>query len=123
MKGILLGAAAFFVTCGTAMADDLYANFYGNTVTIAAGDGGKTMTYVNQDMSWEQHRADGTVVKGTYAWKDATTACFTQTSPAPASPTQATVCLPNQMSHNVGDSWSVNDGAGKPVTITLTAGR
>jgi opacity protein-like surface antigen len=123
MKHILLATAAFFALAGAAQAADAYASMYGNTVTITGADGAKTTTFVNQDMTWEQHAADGKVVKGTYAWKDAATACFTQTDPAPASPDKATTCLPNQTAHNVGDSWSVPGMDGKPVTVAITAGR
>lgn len=123
MKRVLISAMAFFVAGGTAMAGDLYANLYGNTVTITGPDGSKVMAYVNQDMTWENRMAGGANVKGTYSWKDATTACFTRVDPAPKSTEQATVCLPNQTAHNVGDSWTTNDSDGKPATITLTAGR
>jgi opacity protein-like surface antigen len=122
MKRILIAGAAFLALAGAAQAADPYANFYGNTVNITGSDGTKVTSYVNADMTWEQHAPAG-VVKGTYAWKDATTACFTQTDPAPKSADGATVCLPNQTAHNVGDSWTVAGGDGKPVTVSLTAGR
>ena len=123
MKRILLAGAAFFALSCAALAADPYAAFYGNTVSITGADGTKVTSFVNADMTWEQHAPSGAVVKGTYVWKAATTACFTQTDPAPKSPDGATVCLPNQTAHNVGDSWSVAGGDGKPVTVSLTAGR
>jgi len=123
MKRVLLFAAAFVFAGGTAMAGDIYANLYGNTVTITGSDGAKLTTYVNQDLTWENHMSGSTTAKGTYYWKDATTACFTRVDPAPKSPDQATVCLPNQTAHNVGETWTVSGADGKPVTITLTAGR
>jgi hypothetical protein len=123
MKRILLAGAALLALSGTALAADAYANFYGNTVSITGSDGSKVTSFVNQDMTWEQHWANGMVTKGTYAWKDATTACFTQTDPAPKSADQGPVCLQNQAAHNVGDSWSVAGADGKPVTVSLTSGR
>jgi hypothetical protein len=118
---IFLAAIAFLAVSGAAQADP-YATAYGNTITFTGSDGSKATAYVNADMTWGRTDATGSV-KGTYAWKDATTACFTQTDPAPKSPDQAMVCLPNQMSHNVGDSWSSVGADGKTTTITMTAGR
>jgi hypothetical protein len=122
MKRVLLAGAAFFALTSAALADDPYQAMYGNTVTITGSDGAKVTSYVNQDMTWEQHNPNGTVLKGTYAWKDASTACFTQTDPAPQ-PNQQPFCLQNQMAHNVGDSWTVSGMDGKPVTVSITAGR
>jgi hypothetical protein len=123
MRRILLATAAFFALAGAAQAADPFASMYGNTVSITGPDGSKVTSFVNQDMTWEQHMPDGMTVKGTYAWKDATTACFTQTDPAPKSADMATTCLPNQTAHNVGESWSVAGRDGKPVTVAITAGR
>ena len=123
MKRVLLAAAALLVAGGSALAADTYANFYGNTITITTSDGSKVTAYVNADMTWEQHMPDGTTLKGTYAWKDATTACFTQTDPAPKSAQDAPACLPNQAPHNVGDNWSVIGNDGKSAALSLTAGR
>jgi len=122
MTRILLAGAAFFALTSVALAADPYQSMYGNTLTITGSDGTKVTTFVNQDMTWEQHNPNGMVVKGTYVWKDATTACFTQTDPAPQANAQP-LCLPNQMAHNVGDTWSVSGMDGKPVTVTITAGR
>lgn len=122
MTRILLAGAAFFALTSMAQAADPYQSMYGNTVTITAPDGMKIVSLVNQDMTWEQHGPNGMVVKGTYAWKDATTACFTQTDPAPqAGATPA--CLANQATHNVGETWTVPGMDGKPVTVAITAGR
>lgn len=123
MTRILLAGAALLAMVGVAQAADPYAGMYGNTVTISASDGAKLTIFINQDMTWERHDANGSVAKGTYAWKDATTACFTQTDPAPKSAGQEPACFPNQMAHNVGDSWTVQGMDGKPSTLALTAGR
>jgi len=122
MTRILLAGAAFFALTSMAQAADPYQSMYGNTTTITTSDGTKVMSFVNPDMTWEQHGPNGMVVKGTYAWKDATTACFTQTDPAPA-PNAQPLCLPNQAAHNVGETWTVAGMDGKPVTVTITAGR
>jgi hypothetical protein len=104
MTRILLAGAAFFALTSMAQAADPYQSMYGNTTT------------------WEQHGPNGMVVKGTYAWKDATTACFTQTDPAPQAGAQP-LCLQNQGMHNVGETWTVAGMDGKPVTVSITAGR
>jgi len=122
MKHVLLAGAAFLALTSAALAADPYAAMYGNTVTITGSDGTKITTFVNQDMTYEQHGPNGTVVKGTYVWKDATTACFTQTDPAPPANAQP-LCLQNQMAHNVGETWTVAGMDGKPVTVAITAGR
>jgi hypothetical protein len=122
MTRVLLAGAAFFALTSMAQAADPYQGMYGNTVTITGSDGMKVISFVNQDMTWEQHGPNGMVVKGTYAWKDATTACFTQIDPAPQNNAQP-LCLQNQAVHNVGETWTVSGMDGKPVTVALTAGR
>ncbi len=121
MKRILLAASALALTIGVAHADP-YANLYGNTLSMTGVDGTKSTVFINQDMSWESHLTNGTVLKGTYAWKDAQTACFTVV-PAPKPPAPATNCYAAQADHNVGDTWTMNGPDGKPNTLTITAGR
>lgn len=123
MKKILLVSAAVALCSGAAQAADLFAGEYGNTLSITAADGSKSSVFINQDMTWEQHGANGAVVKGTYSWKDATTACFTVVTPAPKSPDQATACYGNQAAHVVGDSWTMATPDGKSSAMTITAGR
>jgi hypothetical protein len=122
MKRILLALSALAFTAGIAHADP-YTNMYGNTLSMTGADGSKSTVFINQDMSWEQHTPTGVVVKGTYAWKDPSTACFTIVTPAPKDPNMATVCYPAQAAHNVGDSWTMNGPDGKPNTLAITAGR
>lgn len=123
MQRIILAAAALVASTGFAQAGDMYANLYGNTLTITGADGAKSTVFINQDMSWEQHLAGGTILKGTYAWKDPQTACFTVVTPQPKSSDQATNCFPAQAAHNVGDTWTMNGSDGKTATLTITAGR
>jgi hypothetical protein len=122
MKRILLAASALVLSAGIAHADP-YTNLYGNTLSMTGADGTKSTVYINQDMSWESHLPDGTVLKGTYVWKDAATACFTVVTPPPKSPDMATNCYPAQADHNVGDTWTMNGPDGKAMTLTITAGR
>lgn len=122
MTRLFLATAAVVLAGGAAYADP-FASMYGNTLSITSADGSKSAVYINQDMSWEQHLAGGQVLKGTYAWKDAQTACFTVTDPPPKDPGTATNCYGPQSDHKVGDSWTLNDAAGKPSALALTAGR
>jgi hypothetical protein len=122
MKRIALAAAALLASVGFAQADP-YSSFYGNSLTITAPDGSKTVAYVNADMTWETHLPNNAVGKGTYVWKDAQTACFTQADPAPKSADMAVTCFPAQTDHKVGDTWSTTDSSGKTTSLSLTAGR
>lgn len=123
MKKILLGAAALVLSAGMAHAEDLFAIAYGNTVTQTAPDGTKRITYVNADKTWEQKMPDGTVLKGTYAWKDASNVCFTLTDPAPKDPAQATNCNKIEGNHKLGDTWTEKGEDGQDYTMSITAGR
>jgi hypothetical protein len=122
MQRILLAIGALTVSAGLAHADP-YAAMYGNSVAITGSDGMKSTVYINQDMSWEQHNSDGSVVKGTYAWKDDQTACFTAVTPPPKDASKATTCFGSQSAHQVGDTWTMNGSDGKPATLSITAGR
>ncbi len=121
MKRILLASVAV-IALSTAAQADPFAAGYGNTVTQTTADGKKTIIYVNADKTWEQHMSDGMVMKGTYAWKDDTHACFTQTDPAPADPAKATNCNEIKDTHQVGDTWTEPMGK-DTVTMSITAGR
>jgi hypothetical protein len=119
MKHMILAATALLLSAAAAQADP-FATMYGNTVTITDASG-KSMAYVNQDMTWEQHMSDGKVMKGTYAWKDDHTACFTMTDPAPK-PDAAPNCTKID-DHKVGDTWDEKDSKGQTTSYALTAGR
>lgn len=110
MKRILLASAVLALSAGVAFADNL-AGYYGNTVVATGPDGKVTKSKVNADKTYSSVMADGTTTKGTWAWKDDKTACFTQTEPAPAAG-QAPVCYPID-AHKVGDSWSAKTPDGK----------
>ena len=106
-----------------ALAADPLSGAFGNTLTRTLPDGTKMIVYVNADQTWEQ-RTGATVIKGTYAWKDATNVCFTLTDPTPADPAKATNCFVAKDEHKVGDTWTdpMPDGKGV-ITNVLTAGR
>ena len=122
MKTFAMAAMAAVLSAGVAHADP-FANAYGNTVTTVLPDGSKQISYVNQDGTWEQHQADGTVMKGTFVWKDDHTACFTVIDPAPKDPSKAAGCQEIKGDHKVGETWTDTDPKGQSYTMSITAGR
>lgn len=121
-KRIGIAAVVLALSAGAAFADP-YAAMYGNTLVVTGPDGTKSAAFINQDMTYEQHLADGSIIKGSYAWKDAKTACFTQIAPPPKSAGAATACFSGQGDHNVGDTWTVTGDDGRQSTLTIVAGR
>lgn len=120
MKRILLGAAVLALSAGVALADNL-AGYYGNTVVQTLPDGSVVKTKINKDGTYTSALPNGSTAKGTWAWKDATTACFTQTEPAPAAGAGA-ACFPID-ARKVGDSWTGKGADGKTdVKYSLVAG-
>ena len=120
MKRILLGAAVLALSAGAALADNL-AGYYGNTVVQTLPDGKVIKSKVNKDGTYSSVQPDGSTTKGTWAWKDGNTACFTQTDPAPAAG-QGPVCYPID-AHKVGDNWSAKAPDGKSeIKYSLVAG-
>ncbi len=120
MKRILLATALVAFSAGSALADNL-AGFYGNTVVQTSADGKVTKSKVNADKTYSSVQPDGAKTSGTWAWKDDKTACFTQTTPAPAA-NQQPACYPIDP-RKVGDKWDLKDKDGKVVaTFELVAG-
>ncbi|HUJ47825.1 MAG TPA: hypothetical protein VLV55_11885 [Rhizomicrobium sp.] len=121
MTRIILVAAMIAASTVVAHADPM-TGMYGNTLKMTGADGKSSTVYVNQDMSWEQHMADASTIKGTWMWKDATTACFTQTDPAPKPDMKPYCTVINP--HNAGDTWDEKDAQGKVMmSYSLSAGR
>lgn len=126
MNKIVAALAAACVLAATAAQATPFDTSYGNTVTRTNPDGSKTIIYVNADKTWQQTTA-GKTVKGTYSWKNATTACFTMTDPAPT-PDQAKMMGDGCQdfagaTHGVGDTWTEKTPDGKSITMAITAGR
>lgn len=122
MKGIFIAAVAA-IAITTAAESDPLSGAFGNTLTRTLPNGTKMIVYVNADQTWEQH-VGATVMKGTYAWKDAVQVCFTLTAPPPPDPAKAINCFVAKDEHKVGDTWTdpMPDGKGV-ITNVLTAGR
>jgi hypothetical protein len=120
MKRILLATALVAFSAGAAMADNL-AGYYGNTVVQTTPDGKVTKSKVKADKTYSSVLPDGTATSGTWSWKDATEACFTQTAPAPAAG-QAPICYKVDP-RKAGDKWEVTSPDGKvTVKFELVAG-
>lgn len=120
MKRILLASAVLALSAGVALADNL-AGYYGNTVVQTMPDGKVVKSKVNADKTYTSVQPDGSATKGTWSWKDDTTACFMQTEPAPAAG-QAPVCYPIDP-HKVGDNWTAKTPDGKAeIKYALVAG-
>lgn len=80
---------------------------------------------MNADGTWQQTMGAMTV-KGTFTWKDPSTACFRQTDPAPSAQQtqmQGDGCQNFPASHAVGDSWTEKGPDGKDYAMAITAGR
>lgn len=102
---------------------DPFEGLYGNTVTSTSPAGKVYVYYFNKDGTFENHYPSGRVIRGTYSWKDAQTACFTVTDPVPAKGENATNCRPFPDTHHVGDAWTEKDSEGVTFTNSITAGR
>lgn len=120
-KTFLLCTAA--VLMATAASADPFEGLYDNTATSTGPDGKVATYYFNRDGTFENHTASGHVVKGTFTWKDAQTACFTVTDPPPAKGENTSNCKAFPVTHHAGDTWVEKDSGGVAYTNTITAGR
>jgi hypothetical protein len=120
MKRILLATVLVAASAGVALADN-FAGYYGNTVVQTAPDGKVTKSKVNANKTYSSVLPDGTTTSGTWSWKDATEACFTQTMPAPAAD-QASICYKVDP-RKAGDKWEATSPDGKvTIKFELVAG-
>ncbi|MBI1328943.1 MAG: hypothetical protein GC166_03455 [Alphaproteobacteria bacterium] len=126
-----LALAAVFASAlmaGPALADDLMANTYANTVTTKnkANGAGGTLLF-NQDGTYSGTTAgpDGKPVSYTGKWStkdDGKTLCLTVDAPPGGGPAPKPSCSPLS-AHNVGDSWNVTNDLGDSYDVSLSAGR
>lgn len=122
MKILLCAGVALALTTVAALASDQFAGMYGNTLNIKDTDGTTSTVFVNADHTFEQHQG-GKTVRGTYTWKDDTHFCASVTDPAPPAGEKNEDCHEITGDHKVGDTWTMDDGDGKPATMSITAGR
>ena len=116
-------AAAAFLMAGAAPSPDPLAGLYGNTATSTSPNGKTTLYYFNPDGTFANRFPSGRMIRGAYAWKDATTLCFTVTDPPPAKGETDTNCRPFTVAHRVGDTWTETDSEGVKYTNSVKAGR
>tara|TARA_R110000868_G_scaffold2186_2_gene16557 strand:+ start:1317 stop:1670 length:354 start_codon:yes stop_codon:yes gene_type:complete len=117
MRIVFSVLVALMALGGVALADDPFANYYENTVTVTNAAGSRTVL-INGDGSFTQKLADGTTAAGT--WKiDGDQGCFMTTGAAPdAKP----YCV-DATAHAVGDTWDLTAPDGTAEKATLVAGR
>jgi opacity protein-like surface antigen len=119
MRSILIAAATAALFATPALADDVMAGFYGNTV-VSTSQLGESHTHYKADHTFDVTLtgAMGTFSgKGTWEVKDAQL-CRTYDQPPPGLPNP--FCIPIE-AHKVGDSWTVTF-AGRTAPVTLKAG-
>lgn len=121
MRRILITAALAALCATPALAaDDVMANYYGNTVvtTSAMGTGA---SHYRADHTFDSNlsSAMGSMsVKGTWTIDGTGQLCRTYESPPPGMTNP--VCTPWE-AHKIGDTWTVTIG-GNARTVTLKAG-
>jgi hypothetical protein len=127
IRATALGFALLLAAGSAAMADDMMAGTYGNTVmTKSHKTGGSATLYFNQDMTYTVKAMDpqGKPVGygGTWALKDGgNTLCLTPQLP-PNTPGAGTSCSPLSK-HAPGDSWTTTNDMGETFDVSLSAGR
>jgi hypothetical protein len=121
MRRILIAASIFVLGTGPAVAADVMAGYYGNTVVVT---GASLSVHVH-------YRADHTLdvagtrsrtafsTKGTWKIDEKGQLCRTYETPPPGLPNP--FCSP-AVSHKVGDTWSMKTAGGGMNTVTLVAG-
>jgi hypothetical protein len=112
------GAIALVSTllaCNAASADS--SVLYGNTLQVTFADGVVAKAHFNADGTYSETRGASTV-KGTWTAADGKM-CLTQVEPAGG---PVNFCTP-EITHKVGESWTATGPGGKPVSLTLVAGR
>jgi hypothetical protein len=120
MRFILAASAALSLSTAAIAADDIMANYYGNTV-IGKSAMGQSHTHYRANhtfdaaMSNEQGSMD---TAGTWAINDKGELCRTYTTPVPGMPNPSCVAW---AAHKVGDSWQITVN-GRTSEIALVAG-
>lgn len=124
-KFALLGFGALVAAgfASTALADTM-AETVGNTVIATNDKGEATKVWFKADGTYTGESAKGEKFSGKWAIKGGKY-CSIADLPANApadTPKPTETCQDYQGNHKVGDKWSQNDSAGKPITIEIKAG-
>jgi hypothetical protein len=117
MKKIVLGLVAALVFVGAAIAADLMASRYENTVTLTDATG-VTKIYYNKDGTLTTILPNGT--KGTGKWVVKGDKLCVTLDAGPSAGQETSTPL---VERKVGDTWDVTLADGTKVKVALVAGR
>lgn len=120
MRLILASLVALAISSTALAADDIMANYYGNTV-IGKSAAGESRTHYKADHTFDSalSSAQGSMdTRGTWALNDKREICRTYETPVPGMPNPACVLL---TAHKVGDKWQVVFN-GRTSDVSLVAG-
>ena len=120
MRLILAASLALAMSSSLFAADDIMANYYGNTVIGKSAMGESHIHYkadhtFDASLSSSQGSMDAT---GTWALNDKGEICRTYSTPVPGLPNP--MCFP-WSAHKIGDTWQITVG-GRTSEATLVAG-
>lgn len=126
MRKIALLAFGALVASGfaTAALADTMAETYGNTVLATNDKNETTKLWFKADGTFTGQDSKGQKFSGKWAIKDGKYCSIADMPPNPPKdmPAPKESCGDYQGNHKVGDKWSQNDSAGKPVAIEIKAG-
>jgi len=119
-------AGGIVFAASSALADDLMANTYANTVVATDSKGAASSFLFNQDGTYtiKVTGPDGKTVAIPGKWTlkdDGKTICLATAAP-PNTPPAPPSCSPLQ-AHKVGDTWTVTNDQNQTFSVTLVAGR
>ena len=119
-------AAGLSIAATQALADDMMAMTFGNTVTSKDASGAVATLYFNQDGTFTQKgtmNAQPYQASGKWVEQDGgKTLCLTPDAPPNAPKPPATSCSPLE-AHKIGDTWTVTNDQKQTFEVTLSAGR
>ena len=121
MRKIICVSASILFAMPALAADDVMANFYGNTV-VSTGGIAEVHTHYRPDHSFEMiasRMGFSRTFKGTWAIDAKNNLCRTFVGDVPPD-TANPLCLPFTP-HKIGDTWTL-DVSGSKRTVTLKAG-
>ncbi len=112
-------AGAFVLVAGTAFADDVMSNTYGNTITTKDTKTGATSTLMFNADGTYTGVAQGASYSGKWTLNGANI-CLAPTGQPAGAPGDN--CSP-VVKHAVGETWTVTNDKGMTYEVSLTAGR
>jgi hypothetical protein len=120
MRFVLISMAWLGLSCNAMAADDIMANYYGNTV-IGKSALGESHTHYKADHTFTADLSSdqGSMqTQGTWAMNDKGEICRTYSIPIPGFP--SVICNP-WSAHKIGDQWQTTFN-GRTSEVSLVAG-